>query len=74
MFVDSVCKLRDHSFLISGGCSLVGEFALEDCEGFLVGGTSACPLVDGAGWVLALWWARPSLFMYLEVVVGSASL
>ena len=49
VFVDSVWKLQDHSFLISGGYSLMGEVALEVCEDFLMGGTSACPLVDGAG-------------------------
>ena len=27
----------------------MGKFALEACEGFLVGETSACPLIDGAG-------------------------
>ena len=33
----------------SGVCCLVGEVGLEDCAGFLVGRTVACPLEGGAG-------------------------
>ena len=37
-FPNSVCKLCDCSFLVSGVCPLVGETGLEACAGFLVGG------------------------------------
>ena len=42
-------RLRDHSFLASGVCPLVGESGLGACVGFLVAGAGACPLVGGAG-------------------------
>ena len=38
----------------SGVCLLVGEANLETCVGFLVGRTSACPLVGGAESYLSL--------------------
>ena len=46
---DVVRWVQDRSFLASGVCPLVGEVAPGAYTGFLVGGTDACPLVDGAG-------------------------
>ena len=49
LFVDSICRLQDCSFLASGVCPLVDEDGLEVCAGFLAGRVGACPLVGGTG-------------------------
>ena len=44
---DLIYRLKDHSFLASVFCPLMGEAGPEACAGFPVGGASACPLVGG---------------------------
>ena len=48
---------------------MVGEVGPGAGAGFLMGGTGAGPLVDGAG--SCLWWAGPSQGLYLQAAVGS---
>ena len=55
----------------SGVCLLLGEADLETCVGFLVGSTSACPLVGGAESCLSLQWAVLCQQVCLQMAVDS---